>query len=313
MARLDQRHRASGIIVVAASLAAACAAQSQIGGVAGAALVEKPARAILAWGEGVAAWPLGGGSPTRYLQTGRYGAGCADRDGTLYLLEGRRLIASSPPYSKTMLLEPDTEFQDCLPWTMNGRRGVLIPHRHLQLRFYSRTEPPVDLYSIYTPSKQGGLMEADIDGDGRQDLLWGNYWLRRPDEPGTHWRLFAANTYFEQPDSALARLALDPRGRLYWGASTGPPRLVFMTPGTDPTQLWNAEPLPDPPPELRSLLAVKDGLIAAHASGIHIYTRLATGWTKRIRSAQPATALIQAGKEVWAVFDDGPSVIYRLK
>jgi len=313
VARGDHFGYAGRLVLLPVVLAAAGAAQPPNVGWAGAALVEQPARAIAAWGDGVAVWPLGGRPPARSLQGRRFDAGCADRDGTLYLLEGRRLVTSSPPYSETSVLEPDTEFQDCLPWTMNGRRGVLVPHRHLQLRFYSRTALPVDLYSIYTPSKQGGLIEADVDGDRRPDLLWGNYWLRRPDAPGAHWRLFAINTFFEQPGSALARLALDSNGRLFWGASERPPRLVLLTPGADPTGLWNADPLPDPPPNLRALLAVNGGLIVAHAAGIDLYDRQASGWTKRMLGARPAAALIQAGKDVWAVFDDGPRIVYRLR
>ena len=46
--------------------------------------------------------------------------------------------------------------------------GVLVVHRGMQLRFY---EYPVDLtykeiYSFYSRSRQGGLLIADVDGDG---------------------------------------------------------------------------------------------------------------------------------------------------
>jgi hypothetical protein len=189
-------------------------------------------------------------------------------------------------------------------------RGVLIPHRHLQLRFYSRSAPPKELYSIYTPSKQGGLIAHDLDGDGRTDLLWGNYWLRHPDTSDGHWRLFAINTYFELEDSALARLAWSGKG-LYWGAATGAPRLVFLSPGEDIRQLWTAQPLPDAPAGITALLAAGDGLVAAHAGGVTLYQRSGAGFSRSELSRERACALFERQGAVWAVFDDGPREVYR--
>ena len=40
--------------------------------------------------------------------------------------------------------------------------------------------PYREIYSIYTPSQQTGLSMRDIDGDGRIDILCGNYWIQKP-------------------------------------------------------------------------------------------------------------------------------------
>jgi hypothetical protein len=108
------------------------------GGLMGAALVDGNRPFVAGWGDGVTLWPLKGGYQ-RHFGGQQFRAGCADVDGTLYLLRGRQLVVTAPPYASSSVLETDTDYQDCLPWTMDGRRGVLIPHRHLQLRFYSRT------------------------------------------------------------------------------------------------------------------------------------------------------------------------------
>ena len=50
---------------------------------------------------------------------------------------------------------------------MNGRDGKPWPYR--------------EIYSIYTPSQQTGLSMRDIDGDGRIDILCGNYWIQSPE------------------------------------------------------------------------------------------------------------------------------------
>ncbi len=283
------------------------------GELAGAALLGGPKPVVLAWGNGVTRWPAGGGKPERFLAGRRFTAGCADGDGTLFLLEGGRLVMFRTPYAEGVLLESATGFQDCLPSTLDGRRGVLIPHRHLQLRFYREGASPRDLYSIYTPSKQGGLMARDVDLDGRDDLLWGNYWLQRPRQENAHWRLFAINTFFEKEDSALARLAWSGREGLFWGTAAGEPRLALLKPALDRKQLWEAEMLPDAPSGITAMLSLNQSLIVAHARGIALYQRGGNGFTRRDLAASSAVALYERDGAVWAVFDGGPRVVYRLK
>ena len=308
---MTKRWQRVGRLILAVSCASIGVVEA--GELAGAALLGGPKPVVVAWGNGVTRWPAEGGNPERFLAGRKFTAGCAGGDGTLFLLEGGRLSMFRVPYTEGVVLESDTGFQDCLPWTMDGRRGVLIPHRHLQLRFYREGASPKDLYSIYTPSKQGGLLARDIDLDGRDDLLWGNYWLERPRRKQAHWRLFAINTFFEKEDSALARLAWSGGEGLYWGAATGDPRLALLRPAPDRKQLWTAEMLPDPPSGITALLPVKGALAVAHVKGIAVYERSGSGFMRRDVTASSAVALYERDGAVWAVFDSGPRVVYRLK
>ena len=120
----------------------------------------------------------------------------------------------------------------------------------MQVRFY---EIPGDLreswayrelYSVYTPSRQGGLLLADVNEDGHTDILFGNYWLRNPGKADSHWRLFAINLWSEKPDSALSTLALESvtggafPDLLASQSNMAEARLaLFQRPG-DPTQIW---------------------------------------------------------------------------
>jgi len=308
---LTKRQPAAGWLILAVLCAFTDVAKALE--LAGAAVTGGPRPAVLAWGNGVTRWPAGRGSPERFLVGRRFTAGCADSDGTLFLLEDDRLSMFRIPYANGAVLESATDFQDCLPSTMDGRRGVLIPHRHLQLRFYSEGALPKELYSIYTPSRQGGLISRDVDLDGRDDLLWGNYWLERPREENAHWRLFAINTFFEREESALARLAWSEREGLYWGASAGEPRLALLKPGPDRRQIWQTEMLPDPPSSINAMLPLQDALIVAHAKGVALYSRRGARFSRRDLTPSAAVALYELGGAVWAVFDNGPRIVYRLK
>ena len=104
------------------------------------------------------------------------------------------------------VLDRAIEMHDCLPATMFGKRGLLVVHRYAQMRFYYDGGMQ-EVYSFYTASRQGGLLLADVDGDGRADLLCGNYWIRSPERFDLPWRLFAINTRHETADSATFRLA----------------------------------------------------------------------------------------------------------
>jgi hypothetical protein len=142
-----------------------------------------------------------------------------------------------------------------------ARRGILILHRHAQVRFYEIPENVEtgrwnyrELYSIYTPSAQAGLLRADIDGDGHADILCGNYWLRSPETAGGSWRLFAINQWWDGPRSAMLRTAMTkppetPFPVLFAAQmEASPAKLAWFERPPDPRQLWIESPLETIPP-----------------------------------------------------------------
>ena len=89
---------------------------------------------------------------------------------------------------------------------------MLVVHKQM-VRFYEiPTDPtapwPAQDLVFYTPSREGGLDIADIDGDGLPDILCGNDWIPLAQKFDLHWRLFAINTWNELENSAaMLRLA----------------------------------------------------------------------------------------------------------
>jgi len=164
-----------------------------------------------------------------------------------------KMVALLAPDWRPETIDTGASFRDCLGTELLGRRGVLVTHRQMQLRFYERvTEGRLgiesrapkyrEIYSIYTSSAQSGLAQADIDGDGRLDLLHGNYWLRAPSRFELGWRLFALNTWFDTPRSAMVRIAvsrLDGKLAVVEAESeASPARFAWFEAPADPRQLW---------------------------------------------------------------------------
>ncbi len=157
------------------------------------------------------------------------------------------------------VIDTGIDAPDILPTTMLGHRGILLIHKRAQVRFYEIPADPTarwpsqDVYSFYSPSHQGGLRMADIDGDGLPDILAGMYWIRSPESFELPWRLFAITLWNETPESAMLRLDYAP----LTGAASElvaaqrdmvPARLSRFEKPADPRQLWiehRIESVPD--------------------------------------------------------------------
>lgn len=174
---------------------------------------------VWSWGADLWQWRIGSPSATKIAPGPFNEGGCLvdiNSDGQLdvVLQEGTglgRLVWLQAPGWQRHEIDTEIEMHDCQSATIDGHRGFLMVQRFSQIRFYERTGGKwhvQDVYSIYTASHQSGLLQVDIDGDGRLDLLCGNYWAKAPDSFEMPWRIFAINVMHEEPDSARVRTAV---------------------------------------------------------------------------------------------------------
>lgn len=195
--------------------------------------------ALYTWGDSLRAWDLASGRSRVLAEGGGVPfarAGCFS-DGGFFLQQGDRLVWLAGGRKRDIASEIETP--DILAVTLFGRRGVLIIQKYAQLRFCELPSGEArDIYSVYTPSRQAGLILHEVDGDGRPDFFCGNYWVRAPESFELPWRLFAINTWAEMPDSGILRLALIGERLVACQAEMPRARLAVFEKPPDPRQLW---------------------------------------------------------------------------
>jgi hypothetical protein len=210
----------------------------------GAAL--RPAR-LYTWGRTLTVWNLRPSAAPHILAASAHGGfgegGCVDSSGKVYLQDGPQygpLVAISPD-GRRETWDPNIEMHDCTFTRLLGHNGLLITAYYGQIRFYEGPGIYTEIYSFYTPSRQAGLVLTDIDGDGRTDIVSGNYWIRSPAGFELPWRLFAINLRHEEPDSATMRIVSFQGALFETQAHAARGSLFRYTRPADPTQRWTEQ------------------------------------------------------------------------
>jgi hypothetical protein len=208
------------------------------------------------WGEQLTAWTLPS-LERKVLAAGNFGeGGCLtdlDDDGETEFVGGEGSGLGNLTYRRSPGWRPETidteiEMHDCRQATLFGRRGVLMVNRGMQVRFYERPStaaphwPYREIYSFYTASYQGDLVLYDVDSDGLEDILCGNYWIKSPRSFALPWQLFAINTHHEKPESALVRFVPMPDGSIWiFQTHIEAARAWLFSKPADPRQLWKED------------------------------------------------------------------------
>jgi hypothetical protein len=267
---------------------------------------------LYTWGSaGLDAWDLPGPKRQR-VAAGDFRAGCVFAGG-LALEEGAQLVWRHG--DRQQRIDTEAAAADLAEARLFGRRGLLVSHRGMQIRFYEPGPPggrwPYrEIYSFYTASEQGGLLVRDIDGDGREDIVCGNYWIQSPAEFGLPWRLFAINLFHEHPLAAAARLAWWNGALLWLESKRAPARAVLFRPGEDVRELWGAEPIRfDPPLAFPRAVLPRGGEIWIGEDNGAASRILAFPSLRLIRQAAPVRALVEWRGRAVAISPTGPVIL----
>ncbi len=204
---------------------------------------------LFVWGQDAFAVDLRSGKRQRIAE-GSFAEGGSILDGGLVLnsVATHELLWLRLSDRMRFVIDTGVDTRDAIAADLLGHHGVLLIHKRQQVRFYDFPSPMKDhwieseLYTIYTPSTEGGLVMADIDGDGLPDLLCGNYWMKSPTRFDLPWREFAIDTWNEEEGSAMLRLAYQRLAhsgvRVAAQRQIQPGRLAWFEPTDDPKQLW---------------------------------------------------------------------------
>lgn len=202
---------------------------------------------LVTWGERLLDWNLVDGSK-RVLRGGGapFGrGGCLAFGGVVVTESGEKPgLALYDSDGRRTQIDTGVIARDVLPATLFGRRGLLLVHRGIQVRFYEPADRGWsyrEIYSFYSASEQGGLLLHDVDRDERPDIICGNYWIQCPAAFDLPWRLYAIRVWAEEPLSAVSSFVLR-NGRLLASQSAMPnARLAWFDRPPDPKQLWPEE------------------------------------------------------------------------
>lgn len=241
--------------------------------------------------------------------------GDGQADLILHRLPGEMVWIAGPEFRLARVIDTEADFADCLGTTLFGRRGVLITHRGLQVRFYEAPGGAQEtgrwayreIYSFYTASYQAGLLLHDVDGDGYRDIFCGNYWIRSPERFELPWRLFAINTWNETPESAHTRLMVRGGRLLASQAAMREGRVSLFTAGRDARQLWVEEPVAGDLDHPTAMATGDAELLVSEGGRLWVY---GAGSRKLLKEGIALHTLVVDGGEVIGV---GPGGGVRLK